>query len=514
MRTVSAARSGIPNLWNVHRSSICAALVGIGLVQTLGAILLSLSCAALLQGKSDIYGLPVELTLLGSFFATTGLFIAQSRYAEYFALSYIHDLRIFYARHVMVLPAEGKVPGLGLSMTRLVNDLAAIKLWLARGLVAMIILAPTVVTLGLWLTLAKPAFLIPFLLCLVSWCVGFVLVVPRLRESIRQTRAKRGAIASIAGRVIPDRIPLLLHGKLDRVIGQIAKRSLAACGFLAARATWSGVLKTFSRAALPISVCAYAVLSDGNLEDVALFLLVFAFLTTQLEAGAAGVEYFEANKLALAKIQSILNLPTVESEEATSRQGGDWSSVLTLDGLELPSGRVFSSEISPGTVVNVTGYSAQDYRFIALGIAGLLPIEQQRHILLGTVSFDRIERDQIWGNVALVSPLNSIPNFQAKKPAFALGAEYVLRDKNGDKIPSWLGVLSRSIPAKAVQISAQDQLRIRLARALLRRPRILVVHDELLVEDDLLVKMVLDWAEEQSATVVFCCARNACIGDI
>lgn len=499
---------GLPPVWNARRGLVCAWLVLTGFAQTTGAIILSAGSAALLTGQPHIHGFPVLPVLCLSGIVTLGAFVLLSRGAERFALSYVHDVRLAYARHVLLFPFDGKPPSTGLSLTRLVNDLGAVKLWLSRGLLALVTLCATLTTLAAWIGLANPAYLIPLTVCLLVWVLGTGLTLPGLRKSIRQSRQKRGAIAVLLGRTLPERLPLLLHGKLTPVLNRLSSRSEEVCSLLVARATWSAKMKASSRATFPAAVAAYAMIGDVDPGAIAQFLLVFAFLATQLEAGASGLEYFEANRVAREKLDRVFNTEPLAPAEIRKTKEPDWTQPIEITDLPLPSGDQFSIRINPGACTWLRLDEPQDRHHLALSLCGLTQTAAQQNIRLADHTFADMDRKALWRNVTLVSPFNGIPVYRKNAPAVLFGSRMKAgpeEEKTLSKLPrldlAWTATAARIQPDR-------EQIRIRIARALLRRPRLLVIHDDGLLGERDLFKNLLEQASLRGTTLAVLAQRQ------
>ena len=497
------AEPGLPPLWSVRRVFICVGLVVNGIIQSLGAIALSLSSAALLKGDPAIYGVPVLAVLFVSAFAALVLFVAQSRFTENFALSFVHDVRLAYARHALLLPIDGKSPGVGLSLTRLVNDLGAIKLWLSKGMLALVTLVPTMGTIAVWSFWQEPDFVLPLLGTLCLWVGGIALVANPLRTSIRKSRQQRGSIALLLGRVLPERLPLLLHGKLQPVLNRLALKSSEVCSSLTTRATLSGTLRALSRATFPVAVVLYAFVTNGDDFEIALFLLVFAFVVTQLEAGASGIEYFEASRVAREKLTSVFKLPVMSPLVSRKPLDVSWEEPITIDNLPLPSGEHLNTLIPPKACCNLVQEKPQDLRSISLSLCGMTHDHMLDRVSLGGSTFTELGRKTLWRHVALVSPANGIPHHQMRRPAVNLGSKSASSDKLLAALERMFGKQPDWLPAATVGRSEAERLRIRIVRAFLRRPRLLVIHDDFLVQDLILIHGVQKLAQREKITLVF-----------
>ncbi|WP_299472524.1 hypothetical protein [uncultured Roseibium sp.] len=498
---------GLPPLWNARRGIVCTALILIGIAQTLGTIALSTSSAALLTGEAHVYGIPVLPALGVAALVALGAFVIQNRAAEHFALSYVHDVRMAYARHALLLPFDGKSPPIGLSLTRLVNDLGAIKLWLSKGLLALVTLAATLATLTAWIVFLEIGFLLPLAVCVSVWFLGLALALRPLRKSIRQSRQRRGGIAILLGKALPDRLPLLLHGKLSPLLTRLGGKSVEVCRLLVTRATWSGVIRAISRATFPCAVLLYAVAGIADAASIALFLLIFAFLSSQLEAGASGLEYYEANKVAHEKLRKVFEINAMSPIGKPSGQSPDWSTPVTIDALQLPSGNLFSARIEPGNSNLLQIASFEDRRHLALSLCGLTQVQSQKQIQVGGLTFADLGRKELWRRVALVSPVNGIPAYQARRPAAFLGARVDLPEKDLGEFDTILDFDADRVPAEAQKIPEIEQFRIRVARALLRDPRMLILQDDGIHNDDRLEAGLATYLKSRDVTLVVIAAR-------
>ncbi|MET1412223.1 hypothetical protein ABVF61_08160 [Roseibium sp. HPY-6] len=502
---------GLPPLWNARRGVVCSALVLIGIAQTLGTIALSTSSAALLTGEGDVYGIPVLPALGAAALLALGALVIQNRTAERFALSYVHDVRMAYARHALLLPFDGKSPPIGLSLTRLVNDLGAIKLWLSKGLLAFVTLAATLATLTVWIAILEIGFLMPLLVCVCVWILGLAIAIRPLRKSIRQSRQRRGGIAILLGKALPDRLPLLMHGKLAPLLTRLGKKSVEVCRLLVTRATWSGVIRAVSRATFPCAVLNYAIAGSADAASIALFLLIFAFLSAQLEAGASGLEYYEANRVAREKLRKVFEIKPMSPVVSAAGQTPDWKRTVTIEALELPSGQLFSARIEPGNCNRLHLAGFEDRRHLALSLCGLTQERSQKQIRVDGLTFAEIGRKALWRRVALVSPVNGIPAYQAKRPAAYLGARVSPPDPETDfgTLDNILNFDVNRVPAEAQKLPEIEQFKIRVARALLRNPSILVLQDDDIHTEKALLAGLETYLRNRHVTIVVITGASA-----
>jgi len=493
----------MPPLWRPRRILLCSALVAASLFQAVGAIALSAGAAALLRAESHLYGLPV-LGIFGiSCVVVLGLFVVQQVYAERFALSYVHEVRMAYARQALLVPFDVKSPGIGLSLTRLVNDLGAVKLWLSRGLLALIALVPVIGTLSVWVFVFENDLLLPLATVVLVWCLAVLMTLPGLRHSIRQSRQKRGGISLLLGRALPQRLPLLLHGKAEPVLARLAGRSGELCRYLIRRAIWSGLLKAGCRATFPLAVCVYALATGPDAGKIVLFLMVFSFLATQLEAGAAGIEYYQANRVAREKLARVFALPVLPTARTGSAAKDIWENALSLDRFELPSGATLTGQIESGSCHTFFISAASDRSHLALSLAGLTDARARKRLSVGGVSFDTLSAKEIWQQVTLIAPENGIPEYRAKRPAVELGNRGTPSETLRETLTNSFGTAIGRDAAPAPGLSEDERRGICVVRAFLRNPRVIVVNDCGVSASPAWTGKIRDLAKLTGTTLVF-----------
>lgn len=497
----------MPALWRPRRVLLCAGLVLAGIIQASGAIILSVSSATLLKSEGSLYGLPVLGVFALSAVVVLSLFVAQQKYAEEFALSYVHEVRMAYARHALLVPFDVKSPGLGLSLTRLVNDLGAVKLWLSRGLLALIAVVPITATLGVWILVFEGTMFLPLLAAGLVWCISVAATLPGLRHSIRKARQHRGGLSLLLGRTLPQRLPLLLHGKLEPLLARLAKRSTETSRYLTLRAVWSAVLKAGSRASFPVAVAVYAFDAEFDADRIVLFLMVFSFWATQLEAGASGIEYFQANKVGREKLMKVFSLPALETEPVLFSEGISPQAFLQIDQLRLPSGRLLTRQIEQGSCTTIHIDDTQDLRHLALSLAGLTDTASRDCLSHNGKTYAMLGCKEIWRHIALIDPENGIPDYQKKRPPIAFGNRGMPSEVSLQELSALFGDWSNDNGQTAEHHSEEAKAAIRVTRAFLRSPSTIVIADSTVLNEPEWMVGIRDLAGRAGITLV-CLARS------
>lgn len=401
----------LPRLWTLRRLVQCCALAVVGIVQAVAALVISFSASAMLEGDSALVeGYSVSM-LFGATVATFILAVGQMRYSEAFAVSYVHDLRLHFMRHVLLAPADAVERNHGLILTRIVNDMSALKLWLSRGLVTAFAVVPMMMTIGLGLFLFQPHLLVVLALSVSLWLVVVGLSLIPLTEAIKVTRRRRGSIASFAGIVLPSRLGILVQGRIGPTLRNFGRRSRKLTEALVVRATWSGIMRSSGQLVFPVSIFLYVVLpaSGGETPSATLFFMIAAFVSAQLTLVSAGLEYFQGARIARQKIANVLRSPVLETSAVPRMRRRDWATDIHV---RWPPATGTAREpmltLKHGRMSAVTSLGQRECVTLFDALSGLACREERTMISLGSRALDTIEERDIWKWVAVMSPGTSM----------------------------------------------------------------------------------------------------------
>jgi len=269
-------------------------------------------------------------------------------------------------------------------------------------------------------------------------------------------------------------------------------------------------LKAGCRASYPIAVGVYAVTTGIDADRLVIFLMVFAFLATQLEAGAAGIEYYQANLVAREKLMRVFSLPRLRSAPSTQIQRVNWQATLRISRLRLPSGDVLTETIEPGQCRTILMKGPEDIRHLGLSLAGSTDIPSLTRLSIDGVPYAVLSSKEVWRHVALIMPENGLPDYQRKRPAVSLGNRGTPSGDFLEKLATVLGDELFAHSGDPAKISEQEALAIRVARAFLRAPRVIVVADDRILTSAEWLERVEDLARSAGTRLV--CLRNASEG--
>ncbi len=503
----------MPVLWTRRRLAQLAGLAALGALQAGFALVVAMAGSRLLAGGGAEFGQSrLMLVLAGATLGLLGLRVLQRRYAEAFALGYVAELRSAFISHVIRLPADAREMRIGLVMTRVVNDLSAIKLWLASGLVAMIVAAAMLTTIAAGLVFLDPQMAVALVFAVGLWCLPVVAGLKPLVSRIRESRRRRGRIAAQAGSVLGASQTLLLHGRHGASVRRIARTAVKMNAALVGRATLSGLLRSSGDVVFPAValLLTSGILSFGNgaldAEALGILVMITGLTAVQLNAVALGLEYRLAHNVALARLQQVLKIPAIaldSGDAELSRQRG--GRALGVEGLPIGgASRAVSFTVEQGETVSLQGVTAAEASDLFLQIAGL------KSPRAGSVRIDGQEHSTVsprdwWRVVTLVS--DRLPMIRG-----TIGDNACLGAPTSVGAGERLRVLERFGLTEEIantQLNERNRLHapeqaaaIRAARAVLRRASIVLIDDAALAETAPILEALLDELAALGATVV------------
>jgi ABC-type multidrug transport system fused ATPase/permease subunit len=504
----------MPPLWTRRRSYRLARLLLIGVLQATAAVLLAVAGSYLLTGSNSF--LSSEALAGGVLIGTIsliGLRVLQRRWSEALALSYILELRLALMSHVLRTPTNVKSMRFGLVMTRIVNDLTAIKLWIANGLIASLVAISVLGTLLAYLLVMEPTLVAALVPGLLLWSVCLLATLRPLMDRIRESRRRRGRIAAIAGGQLSGRLALLTHGAFSKSLKALRKRSRKMNRALIGRATISGLLRSSSDLVFPVIAVTLGLgllTFDGTpitAYRLGFFFLLLGIVIVQLNALSMAVEYRMAHTVAMARLKDIFSRPAIEvnpGKRRLSRKAGGRR--LKVRNLDLgPANPRYSLEVKPGQTVVLEDLTSGEITSLFNQVTGLAQLAKGRISIDGKAQLKTPPRDW-WRSVTLVS--NEMPLVSGTVADNAtLGAPSHLEDQERQKALHQFG-LTGEIAATRISETAQPSqsvaAAIRATRGILRRANIVLVDEAVqrqLDQDDLL-EVFLEALEKQGATCV------------
>lgn len=498
----------MPKLWTLKRQLSLGGLLAIGLFQAVAAIAAAIAAVRLLTGADTRHGMMV-VAVFGGAIAVVALRVLQRRMSEQFALGYVKELRLALLSHVLRMPADGDTMRFGLVMTRVVNDFSAVRLWLANGLVSILVACCIVGTICAYLAATNRGALFALAPALGLWLGVLLIFCPPLNRRVAESRRRRGRIAATAGSMLKGRVTYLAFGRHGPLIRKLDRQTDRMNHALVARATLSGLLRSHSDLVLPVTaVCFGIVAAGGGASDpelLGLLVLVTGIVVTQLNAVAMAVEYRLAHRIAVTRLKNIFNRPTLALSSGTIRlRRTSRGRSLDLEELKAPgTGDLISFGVKAGEQVRLAGLSAAETHSVFLKIAGL------SDDIGGAVRLDgepasAFSRRDWWRSVCLVS--RSLPSVSGTLlHGISLGNSSNISQAERARICQRFGLtpaqLEEDIPEDghpAAHISAAT----RIVRCLLRGASVVLVDDPDLLGNRAHLDVFLEELAQRGTTVV------------
>lgn len=299
-RAPGEGRAALPPILAGARRALVARLIANGALQAGIAIALAFAVFAS-AGAFE----PRTLALVGALAAALVLLrVVELNDAERLGLDYVMQVRLMLFDALI----DGRKPmGHGVAMTRLMNDLSALKNWvglgLARSLSSGLALAGLLVSAAL---LSLEHFLV-----ILAPSVGVAMVAAALARPLFRrvgaVRSKRGRLANLLGEALLARRTLRAFGEARRSRRRVRTASEELSLALQRRVRVAAVLRGLPELYLPLAVIT-AVALDGPVASGAVALLLLAGLATgPLRQMLRAIEYRAAFVVAQERLSAGLN---------------------------------------------------------------------------------------------------------------------------------------------------------------------------------------------------------------
>ncbi|MBO9424156.1 ABC transporter ATP-binding protein [Labrenzia sp. R4_1] len=438
-----------------------------------------------------------------------GIQVLQRCWSERFALSYVNDLRLVFMSHVLRATADEKSMRYGLVMTRVTNDFSAVKLWLSDGLVAFLVALSVCATIFAYLFFAIPEAAAAFGFGIAVWlALGLMCFIP-LNRAIRKARRARGRVASRASILLNGRLAFLTHGRTGASLRAIERRSNELSHALVQRATFSGILRSSSGFVFPIVVVALAFgISSVNSfsfdpGQLGVFIMALGLAVSQLAIAARAADYLLASRIALRRLKTILARPAIALSDKDKRlqrtgMGRDLEvRGLTIDDQQMP----VSFSARAGEIVSIPDLPPETASGFLKTIAGLAK-PTGGAVLLDGLALEDVKRRDWLRAVSYVSP--AIPLVAGTVlQNIKLGAASSVSDEEYHCLFHRFALGTETLSCvirEDTKLDRQMALKVRLLRALVRRPSLVLVDDPDLVDHPPILSTFLAELERRGIT--------------
>lgn len=485
----------LPRLIEGRRQPSFALLLGVSVLEVGAQVAAAGVLKALLVGVTSG---TTAITLL----IATGLGAALCAWlrevlSERLGLDYVNHVRRALARHALAMASTGGPGRFGTIAIRMTGDLSALKDWANRGVcggvAGLLGLAGAIYAAwwtagwaGLSATLAGPALALG--IC--------IILTPLLLARIRERRKHRGRLSAKIGDMLLGASAAVSYGAEARIIRPVDKAGLEILDAQTRQVSVSALMRLPVLLTLPFGAAVAVYLSGlgysptGGVAGWAalLFSLSLAGLAVSHLVGA--LEQTMERRVAVAKLDELLDLVrgSAPAKPDTSMR------LRTGPGLSLKAG---SREIvGAGKQIEVCRQSTVWLEDV---------LSAAPTVSVGGKTADRIRAIDWPRRVAYAGParglhrgrLDDVLAAKRKAPARAIVEALQIVDLPGE----W-AEHPPMIDPQSPSFGASIQARLRLARALVHGPRILILDDPWLTVDRELIARVRAWCETRQVSFI------------
>ncbi len=305
----------MPKVWRGRRRYLLVALVVLGMIQAILALVMALTVDGLLSGLSTTDPAVQDLTppwgtMAGLAGAVLGIGVA--RWVERIVAEDLGQDYVYEQRRRLVAAALHNIGNrsLGVVVTRASNDLTAVRNWIAQGIVPMLTALPLIVVilLGLAVTNWPIAVTVAIPLALTGALMPFLARIAR--ERARTVRRYRGRMSARIADTVQAGESVQVAGAVRRELNALDRDSSKVVGAAVQRARITGFIRalTVTAASLCTAGVVYlAVLGVIDVASVASIMTLLGVMATPMSDLGRVVEYRQNFRAARRILAPILN---------------------------------------------------------------------------------------------------------------------------------------------------------------------------------------------------------------
>lgn len=299
------ARGGLPALLAGDRRGLFWRLVGNGALQAAATLAIPLSVQQLATSEAQ---LPLLLALAVAAGLLVLLRIVELVDAERLGQRYVTEVRMDLLDAVL----DGRSRSShGVTMTRLLNDLTALKNWVGLGLARSAVAAIALFGCLLAAVLLDGGLALVVLVPIAGVSLIAALTIGPLRRRVGTVRRERGRLANRLGTVLLSLELVRAFASGPRHRARIVAASHRLTTALEARMWPTGLLRALPQLVLPSVIVLAAVLPTGaSGGDILVAVLLAGLAAGPLATAARALEYHAAYAVARQRLTPALSEPS------------------------------------------------------------------------------------------------------------------------------------------------------------------------------------------------------------
>jgi ABC-type multidrug transport system fused ATPase/permease subunit len=489
------SRGGFPRLYAAQRRWLIWRLVLNGLAQAAVAFGVALLLRrGLAEARLGALAWPAVAGIAASGLAALALRAAEAADAERLGQDYVTRVRLRILDCIAARPLLGDGSRRwGVTMTRLISDLASLRNWVSIGVAHAVVASVTICGL-----LSSLVFFSPRTGAAVAAMLALSLsaawaLTPLLRGYVREARRRRGRLANNLGEKIFAFRTVRHFGRTGQELERVRSESRRLRDALVRRMRAARILRGVPELMLPLTVAtvvALTALGAQGADEVAISVFLLGMIAAALGELARAWNYRLAFEEGRRRIAEVLEGPRLREPEAPRDLPGEGPVSVVLDAVCVGDLGPWSFAAAAGEVALVTGPSGSG-KSVLVALAARLLDPERGELRLEGVPLASLCVDALHEAVQLVSP--ELPLLRGSlSDNLSYGAAADDEDWIAGVISACgLDQESRLLPdglETRVEEGGRNlphglRARIALARAAAVRPRLLLVDDAAFVAD-------------------------------
>ena len=443
------------------------------------------------------------------------LFVLEQGDAERMGLDYVMKVRLRLFRRLARVPiGSGMRARFGLTMTRMITDLNALKNWVSLGVARVTVAAISVTGCLLALVYFNTAAAAAAA-ALVALCIGLgALLTPALRGRVRAMRRRRGKLAGNVGEKLMSISTVARLGGTEKEGRKLRKQSRKLIDASVGMTHASAAMSSLPDAVLPLFIgvlIAFTAMGQLSAGELVAILMLFGMIAKSLREIAQAWHFRISFEEAQRRINQVLSWPHVKQVKIPELLTSEGPVSVAFENVRM--GDVLagiSVTAEPGARVLVTGLSGSG-KSTLLALAARLFDPDRGRIFLDAVKIRRLSFASLCETVQLVSPqLPLLRGTVSENISYGLAEhdpailEVALSVCGLDNINELLpDGLDTRVEEKSVNLAEGLRARIALARALIAEPRLLLIDDPIFSVDPEAIAALGRVLTTVEATVLF-----------